>query len=284
MIRILAIAAGLALAVYLSLVGYAFAWQRNLLYQPDPAFTAPPADGPPIQVVHLTAADGTRLIAWYLPPQGDNPIVLHFNGNAQGLAFQRWRWKRFADAGVGFFAVGYRGYSGSEGHPSEHGLIEDSNAAYDWVAARYPASRIVIHGYSLGSGLAVRLAAQRPARALVLEAPYTSTVDVAAARLPWLPVRLLMKDRFQSTDWIGKVHMPVLILHGTRDSVIPFRFGRRLFEMANSPKQFVAMRGSDHNTLVRDGLYDHVWPFLGVTAPEKSPGPPRLGRAGGPGV
>lgn len=271
MIRIAAIAGGLVLALYLALVGWAFFYQRSLLYQPDPRFTAPPADGPPIQVIRLTAKDGTKLIAWYLPPKGDNPIVLHFNGNAQGLAFQKWRWKRFADAGVGFFAVGYRGYSGSEGHPSEHGLIQDSNAAYDWVAARYPIGRIVIYGYSLGSGLAVRMAAHRPARALILEAPYTSTVDVAAARLPWLPVRWLMKDRFDSTAWIGGVHIPVLIAHGTRDSVIPFRLGRRLFELANPPKQFFAMQGSDHNTMVRDGVYHRVWAFLGIADPEKGP-------------
>lgn len=267
MFRFAAVALGVLLTGYLALVGTLYFDQRKFLYQPDPSFSAPPADGPPIQVVHLKAADGTRLIAWYLPPKGDNPIILHLNGNAQGLVFQKWRWKRFADAGVGFFAVGYRGYSGSEGKPTEQGLIQDSNAAYDWVAARYPASRIVIHGYSLGSGLAVRLAAQRPARALILEAPYTSTVDVAAARLPWAPVRLLMKDRFQSTDWIGKVHMLLLIVHGTDDSVIPFRFGQRLYAMANQPKQFVAMRGSDHNTLVRDGLYHHVWAFLGVPDP-----------------
>lgn len=283
MSRFLLSVMGVALALYLGLVAFAYADQRKLLYQPDPTFIAPPADGPPIQVIRLTAQDGTKLIAWYLPPRGDNPVVLHFNGNAQGLAFQKWRWKRFADAGVGFFAVGYRGYSGSEGHPSEQGLIQDSNAAYDWVAARYPAQRIVIHGYSLGSGLAVRLAAQRPARALILEAPYTSTTDVAAARLPWLPVRWLMKDRFQSTDWIGKVHIPLLIVHGARDSVIPFRFGQRLFSLANQPKQFVAMPGSDHNTLVRDGLYHYVWAFLGVKDPEKAPARP--GNATGrPGV
>ncbi|MDQ0465069.1 fermentation-respiration switch protein FrsA (DUF1100 family) [Caulobacter ginsengisoli] len=269
----------MALTMYLALVAVMYVDQRKYLYQPDPTFIAPPADGPPIQVIHLTAADGTRLVAWYLPPEGDKPVLLFFNGNGQGLAHQKWRWKRFAEAGVGFFAVGYRGYAGSEGHPSEHGLIEDSNAAYDWVAARYPAGKIVIQGYSLGSGLAVRLAAQRPARALILEAPYTSTTDVAAIRFPWLPVRLLMKDRFQSTDWIGKVHIPVLIVHGTRDSVIPFRFGQQLYAMASQPKRFEAMRGSDHSTLVRDGLYRHVWAFLSVADPEKTPA-----RVSGPGL
>ncbi len=265
--RFFAISLGIAVTLYLGLVTVMYVDQRKYLYQPDPTFIAPPADGPPVQVIRLRAKDGTKLIAWYLPPKGDAPVLLFFNGNGQGLAQQKWRWKRVADAGVGFFAVGYRGYAGSEGHPSEHGLIEDSNAAYDWVAARYPVQRIVIHGYSLGSGLAVRLAAQRPARALVLEAPYTSTTDVAAIRFPWLPVRLLMKDRFQSTDWIGKVHIPVLIVHGTHDGVIPFRFGQRLFALAGQPKQFVGMPGSDHATLVRDGLYHHVWAFLGVADP-----------------
>jgi fermentation-respiration switch protein FrsA (DUF1100 family) len=273
MFRFIAVAVGVLLTAYIALVAVMYVDQRKYLYQPDPHFTAPPAAGPPIQVIRLTAADGTKLIAWYLPPRGDHPVLLFFNGNGQGLVTQKGRWKRISDAGVGFFAVGYRGYAGSEGHPSEHGLIEDSNAAYDWVAARYPAGKIVIHGYSLGSGLAVRLAAQRPAQALILEAPYTSTTDVAAIRFPWLPVRLLMKDRFQSTDWIGKVHIPVLIVHGTHDGVIPIRFGRRLYAMANQPKQFVPMQGSDHNTLVRDGLYHYVWAFLGLPDSEKGADP-----------
>lgn len=251
--------------LYLSVVAVAWFNQRSLQYFPDPRPLAPDADGPPIQVVHLVTRDGERLVAWHLPPRDGRPILLHLNGNGGGLATQRGRWRRIADAGVGFFAVAYRGYAGSTGNPTESGLHEDARAAYAWVAARYRSQDIVIHGYSLGSGLAVPLAAKYPARALVLEAPFSSAVDVADWRAPWLPTRLLFSDRYLSTEWIGKVRMPVLVVHGDADTVIPFRFGQRLYAMANQPKQFVRMAGSDHNTLVRDGLYPHVWRFLGVT-------------------
>lgn len=258
---------GVVTVLYLLIVAAAWADQDKLLYQPDPRFIAPEADGPPIQVVHLTSTDGVKLVAWYLPPQAGKPVMLFFSGNAQGIAYQKWRWQRLARAGVGFFAVGYRGYSGSEGRPSEAGLQRDGEAAYAWVAARYPAPRIVIHGYSLGSGVAVQLATRHPARALILEAPYTSTVDAAKAHYPFLPVALLMRDRYPSIDRIGRVHMPLLVIHGDRDSVIPYRLGRRLFAAANDPKQFITMAGSDHNTLVRDGLYGYVWRYLDEDAP-----------------
>ncbi len=276
----LVVRAGLALiAVYLLVVAAAYAFQRQVMYFPDTRFAQPDANGPPIQVVRLTTADGEHLVGWYLPPEDGNPVILHFNGNADGLDIQRGRWRRIARAGVGFLAIGYRGYGGSTGHPTEAGLQEDGRTAYRWLAARYPPDRIVVHGYSLGSGVAVRLAATEPVRALVLEAPYTSTADVAAMRLPLLPARWLIRDRFDSTRWIGKVRAPILIVHGDRDSVIPFELGRRLYAMAPQPKRFVRMRGSDHNTLTRDGLYGYVWDFLGI---RNQPAAPAISRVSNP--
>jgi len=260
----LRILAGMVLA-YAAVVGAIWIYQRQLLYFPDPAHRAPPTDLP-IEEVALTTSDGERLVAWHLPPQPGKPIILFFNGNAASLAGEKARWARIAGAGLGFVAIGYRGYDGSTGTPTEAGLHSDAQAAYAWVAARHRAQDIVIQGYSLGSGVAVRLAAEHPCRALILEAPYVSAVAVAAQRYPWAPVRLLMKDRFRSDVWIKRVHAPVMILHGDRDTVIPFRQGRELFELANSPKVFVAMKGGDHLSLVRDGLYDKVSPFLGSSA------------------
>jgi fermentation-respiration switch protein FrsA (DUF1100 family) len=268
------ILAALALAVaggYLLIVLAMFAYQRQLLYRPDPAFVQPRIDALPIQVVRLSTPDGEHLVAWYLPPADGKPVILHLNGNAGGLINQRWRWRRIARAGVGFLAVAYRGYAGSTGHPTEAGLLEDARTGYDFLSSRFPAERIVIHGYSLGSGPAIRLAVERQARALVLEAPYTSILEVAEVDYPWLPVPLMLQDRFMSRDWIGKVRIPVLIVHGDRDSVVPFRMGQALYALAHPPKRFVRMAGSEHNTLVRDGLYDHVWAFLGVTPPADAP-------------
>lgn len=253
--------AGIA-AVYLAVVGAMFFMQRSLLYHPVAAGASPDPGGPTIQVVQIDTADGERLVGWWLPATGDNPTILFFNGNAAGLAVQEGRWRRIADKGVGFLAFGYRGYDGSTGRPTEAGLHKDAAAAYEWLAQRVAPSRIVAHGFSLGSGVAVRLASERPVRAVVLEAPYTSTVDVAAEAYPWAPVRLLMLDQYRSRDIIDRIEAPVLVIHGDADEVIPFDQGWALYRMAKAPKAFVRMVGSNHSTLTRDGAYDHIWRFL----------------------
>jgi fermentation-respiration switch protein FrsA (DUF1100 family) len=259
---------------YLLVVIGACAFQRSMLYFPDPRALTPDPAGPPIQVVHFRTQDGQTLVAWYLPPAPGGPVILHFGGNGDSLAGQSGRWRQVADAGVGFLAPAYRGYSGSSGRATETTLHRDAEVAYAWLTARHAASDIVIMGHSLGSGIAVRLAAEHPARALVLESPFTSAVDVGAAELPWLPVRLLMWDRYPSRDWIGKVRMPLLVVHGDRDAVIPFRFGRELYDLANQPKTFVRIAGGGHNDLPQRGLYEVVWRFLGV-ARNSAPPPMR---------
>ncbi len=264
MLKFLKRAALTLLALYLVAVAGLYAFQRRMMYHPPTAATSPAETGLPIQVVPLTTTDGEHLIAWWLPAQPGKPTLLYFGGNGDSLQTQENRWTRIAAAGVGFFAINYRGYGGSSGHPTEAGLHADAEAAYAWLSARIPPSEIVIHGFSLGTGVASKLASDHPARALILEAPYTATVDVAQTQFPWVPTHILMKDQFRSRDWIGKVRMPLLVIHGDADSVIAFHFGRELFSMAHQPKTFVEMVGSDHNTLARDGEYDHIWRFLDV--------------------
>jgi len=252
---------------YLAIVGVACTFQRSLLYFPDPHLYAPDPAGPPMQVVRLKTRDGETLIAWFLPPKAGEPVILHFGGNGDSLIGQEDRWRQIASAGVGVLAVAYRGYSGSSGHPTEAGLHADAEAAYNWLAARYPPGDIVIMGHSLGTGVATPLAAEHPARALILESPFTSAADVGAARMTWLPVGLLMWDRFESRNSIGKVRAPVLIVHGDRDEVIDYSYGRALFALANQPKTFVRIPGGMHNDLPEHGLYPAVWRFLGVQTP-----------------
>ncbi|HYE44866.1 MAG TPA: alpha/beta hydrolase [Caulobacter sp.] len=258
-------------AIYAFGIGYIYANQRRYLYYPDPKPQVIDPDGPAIQQVSLRTADGETLVAWYLPPEVDQPVFLFFPGNALGLGVYDWRYRLWSERGAGFLAVGYRGFSGSTGSPSEKGLTLDAEAAYGWLAARYPADRIVINGFSLGTGVAVRLATRKPGRALILEAPYTSAVDVARPHFAWAPVDWLMHDKFDSRSLIGQVRMPVMIVHGDRDQTIPFALGQALYEAAPPPKRFLRMEGVDHNGLTTDAEMNAIWNFIGADRPQARP-------------
>jgi uncharacterized protein len=165
-------------------------------------------------------------------------------------------------AGVGLVAVEYRGYGGSTGSPSERGLIADGEAAYAFAAAHYQVSQIVPWGESLGTGVAVALAAEKPVGRVILEAPFTSTEAIAAKRYWFLPVRLLMSDQFRSDGRIGKVTAPLLILHGVKDTTVPFAMGQRMFALANQPKHIVRFLDGGHDDLDKNGALIAVARFL----------------------
>jgi uncharacterized protein len=239
---------GLAVVGYVGAVGLLYAFQRDLLYRPPQTFrTAPSAAGlPEAEEVVLTTQDGEKVIAWHVPPRDGTKVVLFFHGNGDTLALRVPRLRAIIADGTGLIALSFRGYAGSTGHPTETGLIIDALAAYDYARTLYAPERIVVWGFSLGTGPAVAVASQRQIGKLILEAPYTSTVDVAASVMPFIPVRLLMKDQFHSDERIAQVHAPLLVMHGERDPGINIRFGRRLFALANEPKQFVPFPEGGH--------------------------------------
>jgi uncharacterized protein len=237
--------------------------QRALMYFPDTTRRPPASAGlPQAEEVTLTTSDGERVIVWHVPPRGDKPVVLYFQGNGGGLDLRAHRFRRLAEGGIGVVALNYRGYGGSSGRPSEAGLIADAMAAYDFAAARYPVERIVLWGESLGTGVATALAAERPIARVVLESPFTSTADIAAASYPIVPVRWLMKDQFRSDERIAKVKAPVLILHGERDRIVPIAYGERLYDLITAPKRFVRLPGAEHNDHDEHGGLDAVIPFI----------------------
>jgi uncharacterized protein len=159
-------------------------------------------------------------------------------------------------------ALEYRGYGGNAGSPSEQGFIADAEAAYDFAAARYPASQLVLWGESLGTGVAVALAAEKPVGRVILEAPFTSAEAVAALHYWYLPVRLLMKDQFHSDLRIGKLTAPLLILHGVQDQTVPYTMGQQLFDLANQPKHIVRFLDGSHENLDANGALHAVGRFL----------------------
>jgi fermentation-respiration switch protein FrsA (DUF1100 family) len=253
------------------LVGYgaiaalAYFAQRSLQYFPERTRTAPAAAGfPQAEEIELVASDGERVIAWHVPPRGDKPVVLYFHGNGGALAWRAERFARIVADGTGLLALSYRGYGGSTGSPSEAGLLRDGEAIYAHAAARYPPERLVLYGESLGTGVAVPLAAEHKVGKVILESPFTSAVDIGAAAYPFLPVRLLMRDRFRSDERIAKVTAPVLVLHGERDTVVPIGYGERLYALISAPKKFVRFREGHHSDLDSHGAQAAVRDFLAM--------------------
>src|SRR6202045_495610 len=176
------------------------------LFFPQPPFilpvsqthrTLPEAAGFPEAEEHvLPTADGEKVIIWHVPAKPGHAVVIYFPGNGDFLAGLAGHFREITSDGTGLVALSYRGYAGSSGHPSEQGLLADAAAAYAFASARYGADRIVVWGFSLGSGVAVALAADQPIAKLILEAPYTSIADVAASVFPIFPVRLVIQDSF----------------------------------------------------------------------------------------
>jgi fermentation-respiration switch protein FrsA (DUF1100 family) len=251
--------------VYALLIGGLYLFQRSLLYMPDPARPQlGPLAGLGYREVTLTTADGLALLSWYRPARDGNPVVAYFHGNGGNLGYRTNRMVRFAEAGLGVLMLEYRGFGGNPGAPSETGLYADAAAALDFLSRQegIPASRLVLYGESLGSGVAAHMAAGRQIAALILEAPFTRLADAAAYHYPYVPVSLLLRDRFDSVSAIGRVTAPILILHGEHDPVIPVRLGHALFAAAPEPKEGWFSPQAGHEDLARFGALDAVFDFI----------------------
>lgn len=245
-----------------------WAFQDRLIYFPDPAPPPPPAalGLHEVRAVELRTADGVALLAWHLPPaRPDAPVLLYLHGNGGSLLHRAVRMQRFRELGWGALLVQWRGYGGNAGAPSEAGLAEDARAGLRALQeAGVPASRIVPWGESLGTALAIRLAAEQPEAvgALVLESPFTSMLDLARRHYPLLPSGLLLRDRFDSLSRIGTVRVPMLILQGGRDTLVPPEMGRRLAASASAPVEVWEAPDAGHNELGQAGAFAQVQRFM----------------------
>jgi fermentation-respiration switch protein FrsA (DUF1100 family) len=242
------------LAFYLLALAILTFCQRDLLYLRNErvvqSATSVALTG--IREFQLRTSDGQSLRAWYRPAAAGRPLVVFFHGNGGSIAdFTNYYRPLIAD-GDGVLTVEYPGYPGSTGSPTEAGLLAAGEAAYGKaLSLGVPSQRIVVMGVSLGSAVAVSVAAKHPIAALVLDSPPSSAADVAAARYWMFPTRWLIFDPYRSDLRIGHVHAPLLIVHGDQDTVIPIRFGRRLYALANQPKRFMEVPGAEHMAMGR---------------------------------
>ena len=247
------------------LLGGVYFLQRRMMYFPDRTPPHPAEFGvPEMTPVRITTEDGLALVSWYRPPPNDSAAVLvYFHGNAGHIGDRGFKVRPYLDAGLGVLLVGYRGYGGNPGAPSEEGLTADGWAALAFLEeSGVEALRTVLYGESLGSGVAVKLASERRVAAVILEAPFTSAADVGARAYPFLPVRLLLRDRFDSLSRIGGIGAPLFLIHGERDATVPASFGRALLAAASEPKEARFYPAADHNDLYEHGAAGDVLKFL----------------------
>jgi uncharacterized protein len=242
-------------SVYLLVALVMYMGQRRLMYFPDAKHVLPGHAGlANVSERILNAPDGARNIVWYGKAKPGQPTLLYFHGNGGGLAERADRFQRFMGQGWGVYMMAYRGYAGSTGYPTEANNIADARRAYDaLVQEGVPASSIILYGESLGTNVATRMAAEKASSGLILESPYTSVLEIALTDYPFLPVRLLLSDRYETDKVIPQVRVPVLIVHGKQDDVIPVAMAHRLVKLANEPKRLVILPEGEHSDLYLEG-------------------------------
>jgi uncharacterized protein len=258
----------IAVIGYLALTAFMYVYQRSLQYHPQRHDRTPEELGlSGVERITIKTEDGESIVAWYATAPLGRSTVIYFHGNAGEVWHRHERVAFFQAQRFGFLAVEYRGFGASTGSPSETGFVADAMAAYQWLIDNGVQPKdIAVIGESIGTGVAVQLAAQKDIKALALESPYASAVDVGAAVYWFLPVRWLMHDQFRSIDFIKQLKAPLLILHGEQDRIIPFAQGEKLFAAANEPKVFVRVSDAGHEISYEQPTWRRIAEFFNSQA------------------
>jgi fermentation-respiration switch protein FrsA (DUF1100 family) len=261
----------LSLALAASLLSGCGWLNRSLMYHPGGEVAVTPERLKlPYEELWLRASDGPQLHAWLIPNASTSPVVLLCHGNAGNISNRLLKANLLRKAGASVLLFDYRGFGRSGGTPTEDGTYEDAEAAYGWLRAHgVPESAIVLYGESLGSGVAVELATRHDAAGVIVEAGFTSALDMGKRLFPHLPISWLLRYRYDNLAKMPRLRSPVLILHSPDDEIVPFAMGQRLFAAALPPKSFAPLRG-DHNggflTSAQEYV-DAVRIFLGTPRP-----------------
>ena len=236
---------------YILLLIAAFFFQRNLLYHPsvdnyqkDQVVKEPTE----IEKVKITTKDEIDLAGWFYNKNLEKlKTILFFHGNAGSLENRTYKLNHFKDLKVNFLIIAWRGFSGNKGKPNEIGLYEDAKAAIEWLGTKgVKEKNIILYGESLGTAIAVEVAQNKNYAGIILESPFTSMTNVGKKHYPFLPVRFLLKDKFESYKKITNVSIPILIIHGKVDKIVPYFMGEEIYNLANKPKFFYSQEYGDH--------------------------------------
>lgn len=248
-----------ALIFYILVVIFMAIFQRNFIYFPFGEIASPPEN---FQEINFEIDSKNSLYVWYHPPQKNQKTILYFHGNAGNISGRSERLKKFATQ-YGVLAVSYRGYSKTKGEASEQNFYSDAQIALNLLnLQKIDNKNIIVFGESIGTAVAVNLASKYDFASIVLEAPFTSIADVAKDVYWFLPVDLILRDKFDSAKLAPQIKSPVVIFHAIQDDIVPFELGKKLYELINSKKKFMAIDGNFHIALSPEFLLDNINKFL----------------------
>ncbi len=250
--------------IYFLILAFLYFYQRNLMYHPNENNYSNDQIYVPIEKVKINTKDNLKLLAWYHEKDLKRyKTIVFFHGNAGSLENRIHKLNHFQKMDVNFLIIAWRGFSGNKGKPSEKGLYEDGKSAINWLLSKGVNERnIVIYGESLGTGVATHLSQKRNFAGIILETPFTSMIDAAKTFYPYIPVGLLLKDKFDNKSKIKNINSPVLIMHGKNDQIVPFFMGKKIYEIANEPKYSYFTNHDNHMMEYDENLINVLSSFL----------------------
>jgi len=254
---------GLVVLIYLTITFVLYYSQRSLLYHPSENNYSGDNLTVPIDKVKILTDDNIELIAWHHKKKDNYKTILFLHGNAGSLENRIHKINHFNDMDVNFLIVAWRGFSGNRGKPTENGLYIDAKSAVKWLTNKgVNEEDIIIYGESLGTGVGTEIAQNKNFAGIILESPFTSMVDAGADKYPIFPIRLLLKDKYESDKKIKNIKSPILIMHGEVDKIVPFWMGKKMYELANEPKYYYFSKYDDHMMEYNDELLSELKKFI----------------------
>ena len=250
--------------VYFTILASTYIFQRNLLYHPTENNYSGDQILVSIEKVTIRTKDNINLIAWYHNKNIEKyKTILFLHGNAGSLENRIHKINHFKNMNVNFLIIAWRGFSGNKGKPSETGLYLDARSAVEWLKSQgISENQIIIYGESLGTGVAVEIGQNKNFAGIILESPFTSMIEAGKEIYPYLPVKLLLKDKYQSDKKIKNIKSPILVMHGKVDNIVPFYMGKKMYKLANEPKYSYFSDYDDHMMEFNKKLLNELKKFI----------------------
>ena len=250
--------------MYILVLVFLYFYQRNLLYYPNENNYSGDKISVDIKKVKIKTSDNIELLGWFHEKNlKDYKTLVYFHGNAGTLENRIHKINHFQDMNINFLIIAWRGFSGNKGKPTEQGLYEDGKSAIDWLIKKgVNEENLILYGESLGTGVATHLAQNKNYAGIILETPFTSMIDAAKTFYPYIPVSILLRDKFENYKKVKNIKLPILIMHGEVDQIVPFSMGKKIYEIANQPKYSYFTKHDNHMMEYDENLVSTLKFFL----------------------